>query len=368
MFWKHQSCFFLRCSIRLSVYDHIWECVFGYDHRWECNQWRQYDYLWHQQTTHYELIDSILHMIMRGLTAYCPSNGDCIISCHDTSACVNLNVYCPSDANCIIWCHDSNACDGGDFFAHPNARLLSIQCGAHSACDSLYIRCPDRHPNVDYNCILNVSTSDTFYNVDIYSTNNKVFLQGSSSSTTLHCGYEWYDECDLGTVNGEWQCEDTSSVCNQFVTITSSNWTLSPSGSPTTASGSFSNVDIYSINNKVLLQGSSSSTTAIPTSVHTSTIACNSENACKSQTMYCTEGEHCYIECTGSDACNYATFHCPVGAFNCDVLCSGSTNLAVQYGCRYMTIYGNATNGGNMTIYGINKHMIMRGLTAYCPS
>eukprot|EP01083_Nonionella_stella_P318476 1164303_1 len=242
--------------------------------------------------------------IMNSLTAYCPSNGDCIISCHDTSACANLNVYCPSDANCIISCHDTNACYGGDFFAHPNARLLSIQCGAHyAACDSLYIRCPDRHPNVDYNCILNASGS--FSNVDIYSINNKVLLQGSSSSTTLHCGYEWYDECDLGTVNGEWQCVDTSSVCNQFVTITSSNWTLSPSGSPTTA---------------------------IPTSVHTSTIACNSENACKSQTMYCTEGEHCYIECTGSDACNYATFHCPSGAFNCDVLCSGSNNLASSYG------------------------------------
>eukprot|EP01083_Nonionella_stella_P318474 1164296_1 len=164
------------------------------------------------------------HMIMRGLTAYCPSNGDCIISCHDTYACAYLNVHCPSGANCIISCHDTNACYGGDFFAHPNARLLSIQCGAHyAACDSLYIRCPDRHPNVDYNCILNASGS--FSNVDIYSINNKVLLQGSSSSTTLHCGYEWYDECDLGTVNGEWQCEDISSVCNQLVTITSSIWT-----------------------------------------------------------------------------------------------------------------------------------------------
>eukprot|EP01083_Nonionella_stella_P204392 745116_1 len=102
--------------------------------------------------------------------------------------------------------------------------------------------------------------------------------------------------------------------------------------------------------------------------IKTNTISCNSDSACKSQTMYCTEGEHCYIECKGSDACNYATFHCPSGAFNCDVLCSGSTNLASSYGCLDMTIDGNATNGGNMTIYGINKPHIMSSLTAYCPS
>eukprot|EP01083_Nonionella_stella_P306639 1074716_1 len=38
----------------------------------------------------------------------------------------------------------------------------------------------------------------------------------------------------LYSVNNKWQCEDTSSVCNQFVTITSSNWTHSPTGSPIT--------------------------------------------------------------------------------------------------------------------------------------
>eukprot|EP01083_Nonionella_stella_P303498 1050846_1 len=44
----------------------------------------------------------------------------------------------------------------------------------------------------------------------------------------------------------------------------------------------------------------------------TDTISCNSDSACKSQTKYCTEGEHCYIECKGSSACNSATFLCRI--------------------------------------------------------
>eukprot|EP01083_Nonionella_stella_P164274 543141_1 len=102
----------------------------------------------------------------------------------------------------------------------------------------LYIRCPDRYPNIAYNCILNAS--GTFNNVDIFSEKNKVLIQGMNSYTsTLHCGYEWFERCDLRLVNGEWQCQDTSSVCNQFVTITSStNWTFSPSSRPTTAPSS----------------------------------------------------------------------------------------------------------------------------------
>eukprot|EP01083_Nonionella_stella_P303499 1050847_1 len=100
----------------------------------------------------------------------------------------------------------------------------------------------------------------------------------------------------------------------------------------------------------------------------TDTISCNSDSACKSQTKYCTEGEHCYIECKGSSACNSATFHCPSGAFNCEVLCSGSTNLASSGGCISITIDGSASNGGNLIINGLNKPSIMYGLVVYCPS
>eukprot|EP01083_Nonionella_stella_P146037 458773_1 len=62
----------------------------------------------------------------------------------------------------------------------------------------MYIRCPDRYPNVDYNCILN----GPFSLVDLFSTNNKVLIQASSTTA---------------------------------VPTSSSNWTYLPTSSPTTA-------------------------------------------------------------------------------------------------------------------------------------
>eukprot|EP01083_Nonionella_stella_P176011 614689_1 len=102
--------------------------------------------------------------------------------------------------------------------------------------------------------------------------------------------------------------------------------------------------------------------------LESNTIACNSDNACQSQTYHCTEGEHCYIECKGANACDSATFNCPSGAFNCTTLCSGSTNIASSGGCRYITINATRTNGGDLIVDGSNKEEIMRYLTVYCPS
>eukprot|EP01083_Nonionella_stella_P150493 479521_1 len=102
--------------------------------------------------------------------------------------------------------------------------------------------------------------------------------------------------------------------------------------------------------------------------LESNTIACNSDNACQSQTYHCTEGEHCDIECKGANACDQATFHCAPGAFDCTILCSGSTNIASSAGCQSIVINATSTNGGNLIVDGSNKYNIMRDLTVYCPS
>eukprot|EP01083_Nonionella_stella_P102859 293094_1 len=102
--------------------------------------------------------------------------------------------------------------------------------------------------------------------------------------------------------------------------------------------------------------------------LESSTITCNSDNACQSQTYHCTESENCYIECKGANACNSATFNCPSGVFNCTIFCSGSTNLASSGGCDRIVINANSTNSGDLIVEGSNKAYIMYALTVYCPS
>eukprot|EP01083_Nonionella_stella_P068133 180695_1 len=268
-----------------------------------------------------------------------------------------LTVYCPSNGRCVISCNDDSACDSGTILAQPNTRSLSIECGDYTqSCSSLYVRCPDRYQSVDYNCILNVTTTSgsPISYVDLFSENNKVLIHctyssspskcySSSSPPVLHCGTEWIESCDLNLVtnyNG-WQCIDTGNVCNQYVTMTSSPWTHTPTVHPITLR---------------------------PTSVGTAKITCNSDGSCRNQVHHCTEGLNCYIECKGANACDSATFYCTPGAFNCTVFCSGSTNLASSGGCRSMIINATGTNGGNLIVDGINKNEIMRYLTVYCPS
>eukprot|EP01083_Nonionella_stella_P164988 547747_1 len=157
----------------------------------------------------------------------------------------DLTVYCPSNGRCIISCNDDYACYGGIILAQPNTRSLSIECGDYQqSCRSLYVRCPDRFQNVDYNCILNASSissnSGIISSIDLFSENNKVLIHctyssspskcySSSSPPVFHCGDGWSQQCDLNLVTNydDWRCVDIGSACNQYV--------LPPTGAPTDA-------------------------------------------------------------------------------------------------------------------------------------
>eukprot|EP01083_Nonionella_stella_P085487 237090_1 len=255
----------------------------------------------------------------------------------------DLTVYCPSNGRCIISCNDDYACYGGIILAQPNTRSLSIECGDYQqSCRSLYVRCPDRFQSVDYNCILNASTSQSssyavLTSLDLFSENNKVLVHcrysssytqcySSASKPVLHCGTEWTQQCDLhlATNYDGWQCVDAGNACNEYVTV---NATYSPTVHPTTIA---------------------------PTSVGTSKITCNSDSACRNQVHHCMAGLNCYIECKGANACDGATFHCPPGALTCTVFCSGSNNMASSGGCQSIVINANSTNGGNLIVDGSN--------------
>eukprot|EP01083_Nonionella_stella_P199257 730794_1 len=91
------------------------------------------------------------------------NGGDLIVEgSNKPSIMYSLTVNCPSNGRCVILCNDDYACYDGIILAQPNTRSLSIECGDYSSsCRTLYVRCPDRFQGVDYNCILNASSTSS---------------------------------------------------------------------------------------------------------------------------------------------------------------------------------------------------------------
>eukprot|EP01083_Nonionella_stella_P152457 488737_1 len=157
------------------------------------------------------------------------------------------NIQCPLNQPCNIFCIANSGmygeCRGVTIHAE-NASRLSIEIRGESAITNGYIYCPPNYKESIRCTIISDETASgkSLSSLHIYATHgvndveilcNEACLEGNGGNgPTVYCTAQYQHTCDLYWLANDtfntWQCENTSAVCNDYVSPT-----LTPSVSPT---------------------------------------------------------------------------------------------------------------------------------------
>eukprot|EP01083_Nonionella_stella_P045168 121400_1 len=198
----------------------------------------------------------------------CLDQEDCIVYCDGDMACLHAMINCTSISHpCYVECNGYDSCS--------HARIISgrsdlfVSCRGWYSCNSVHIdafeaqsfvavnttfedlahatiQCP-RH-GADNDCVidiwdtwwlpggwwLSIYAVNAFRDIELYIDDMDCYLGGECDQyPTVFCTENFNESCTMQFVNGIWKCNDTNSVCNQFLDFTSAP-TL-PTSSPTNA-------------------------------------------------------------------------------------------------------------------------------------